>query len=61
MAGSFLEGTRCWVVLSGNSITSFTCWGRVQAKDSIILWMDEILHHFETMRNQCLLVTSEES
>ena len=26
-----------------------------------ILWMDKILHHFETMRNHCLLVCAGES
>ena len=26
-----------------------------------ILWMDEILHHFETMGNHCLLVFTREA
>ena len=27
----------------------------------LVLWMDEILHHFETMGNHCLLVFTGES
>ena len=32
-----------------------------KVSELVILWMDEILDHFETMRNHCLLVFTGES
>ena len=29
-------------------------------KSEVLLWMDELLHHFETMVNHCLLVVTRE-
>ena len=45
---------------SVGSATNGFATGRT-AKVKEILWMDEILHHFETMGHHCLLVFTGES